>query len=1256
MKKIFKKIGLTIASVMMALSLVNVTPINAAGNTLASATNTAYDGEKIVNFARQWIGKIPYVWGGRNMNNPTSGLDCSGFVDFVFISLGYTDLQANLWGNTYKITDVGMTGTDWWENLMNQKNVTYSEGSVQTVSTGNAMPGDIVMYYDENGSSYHMGIYSGNGKLVHECEHLTTGDVNNVTESDLATCVSKHNVSMKSIRIYRVANSDPEYDTLKSTRTSTGKIDVNLTVNKTDSESNKALSNVEFEFHRVVDGQDIVLGTKKTNDKGVATIKSSMSKDFSAESSTYKFVSDWKGVSDSVKKVWLDKGYLDGTTENLKAAIQEQADKEADDQINNQIKAYESQSITYYAVEKNTKTKYWLNPETVKVSKTQTDSKDINWNMQNTRTKVTLELIKVDKDTNRAQGEATLEGAKYALYAASPILDPADDSVLYTTDTKVLEVTTDAEGKANAQNLYLGKYYWKEISAPKGYELDESKHEFEVKYSSQNIQVEKHAETIKENVITGKFEITKVITDGKNSSITQPESNAKFGVVLKKYVEQYGSVKDALDHKDEMSEKEYEIMTTDKNGHASSNELAYGRYVVAQLENGAEEVEILNEDFDFEVSESNQPTAYYVINNKPTEYQLLIEKVDFDTNQPVTLSSAKFKIKDSDGNYVSQSVGGKKYNTFVTNSDGKVGIISAIKNEYLSKEWTSSDDTKGTVITPATLKAGTYTIDEIETPKGFLALEKPVEFTINKSYVSEATEDGTPVIKVVVKNKQPLGKLIVNKSIESSKADKSFVDHKDLSGFEFTLFAKEDIVSPIDGEILIQANDKFGTFTTNEKGTISVENIPMGSYYLKETGTKPGFVLNEEVTDIIFTQKDQTTKEYTLNSEIENTTTKVEFSKKTITGDDELEGAHLVVTNDKGETIDEWDSGKNTHIIEGLEINQSYTLTETICPDGYVKATSISFKVENTGDIQKVTMIDKVVTITKEDVGGKELPGAKIQVLDEEQKVVDEWTSTNEAHKIKGLEEGKKYILHEDASPAGYALATDIEFTVSRDKEDQHLKMINKQVIINKLDQLNQNVDGAKLQVLDTNGTVIEEWTSGEEHKANNLKVGETYILHEVSAPSNYKKSDNIEFTVSDDAKNQFVNMIDIKMDDVSITKLDATNKKELSGAKLKLTDAKGNVIEEWTSTNEAHIVKGLTVGDSYTLTEITAPDGYQVAEKITFVVADNGKVVQQITMLDKPTRRPPNTGVYNNPMYAVLFAASGLALVVLLKKKKETK
>ena len=138
-----------------------------------------------------------------------------------------------------------------------------------------------------------------------------------------------------------------------------------------------------------------------------------------------------------------------------------------------------------------------------------------------------------------------------------------------------------------------------------------------------------------------------------------------------------------------------------------------------------------------------------------------------------------------------------------------------------------------------------------------------------------------------------------------------------------------------------------------------------------------------------------------------------EFSKKSVTGDDELEGAKLSVIDENNKVVDTWTSTKDTHKIEGLVVGKTYKLKEEIAPDGYVRASTIEFKVESTTKVQQVKMIDKIVTMTKADIGGKEIEGAEIVVTDKDGNIIDSWTSTKESHNIKGLEEGKKYILHE---------------------------------------------------------------------------------------------------------------------------------------------------------------------------------------------------------------------------------------------------
>ncbi len=924
--------------------------------------------------------------------------------------------------------------------------------------------------------------------------------------------------------------------------------------------------------------------------------------------------------------------------------------------------------------------------------------------------------------TNNLKGDANVEGVTYQLVADEKITNKAGTKTFFNKGDVVESKKTDANGKITWDDLPLGHYVIKETKTNGTLVLNEETYKVSIEYEGQTVaKVSRMAEG-SDRVNMQKIQIFKSGTKDGISDLVKGLQGAEFTFKLKSEV----------DHVGWDSAPAYAIVVTDKNGKANTSYLPYGTYLVRETKTPADYITAP----DFTVSVTKDYTEFddveqvkrINVNNRPFTSQLKLVKKDKETGKTVTLNSASFRIKDANGNYVTQKVSGKKYDTFTTNSKNQVVVF---------------DGNNGEVFLPLSLDAGTYSVEEVKVPEGFLELESPVTFTITNTRNYDVDGDEDPIVTVQVKNDRCYGKLEVKKSIESFDADKILVNKEDLSGFEFTLFAKEDIVSPIDGSVLLKANEKYGTYLTDKEGKISVSKIPMGSYILKETKTKDGFVLDDKETAITFKQADTVTKEYKVTTDIENKTTKFEFSKKSVTGDDELEGAKLTVADKDGNIIDEWTSGKETHMIEGLTVNQVYTLTEEIAPDGYVKATTIYFTVENDGNVQKITMIDKTVSMSKVDVGGKEVegatiqvkdkdgnivdewvstteshlikgleegqtyilheevatdgyvkatdveftvskektddkvtmidkivdmskvdvtgeevPGAKIQVFDEDCNIVDEWISTDEPHKIKGLEEGKKYILHEEVGPEGYVVATDIEFTVTEEKENQHLELTDKQLFVKKMDQLDKYVEGAKLQVLDKEGNVIAEWDTKEEYAVSGLKAGETYILHEVEAPENYIKAEDIEFTVKDDKENQYVEMIDIKTDDVDITKYDATSKKELPGAHLEIRDKDGKLIEEWISTEEQHKVR-LVVGETYTLTETIAPDGYKVAETIEFTVEDNGKVVQQVQMFDEllPARQIVNTGDNSNIMIYVLLA-SGSAVALLgtyyFERKKE--
>ncbi len=162
------------------------------------------------------------------------------------------------------------------------------------------------------------------------------------------------------------------------------------------------------------------------------------------------------------------------------------------------------------------------------------------------------------------------------------------------------------------------------------------------------------------------------------------------------------------------------------------------------------------------------------------------------------------------------------------------------------------------------------------------------------------------------------------------------------------------------------------------------------------------------------------------------------ISKTDMTGEKEIPGAELQILDEQGEIVEEWISGETSHEVEAkLLPGHRYTLRETISPQGYAYASDISFTVLEDGTVQQVVMEDKLtcVTVTKTDITGeKELPGARLRILDKEGNCVEEWISGSDAHEITGkLTAGETYVLQEESAPSGYARAENVEFRVSLD-------------------------------------------------------------------------------------------------------------------------------------------------------------------------------------------------------------------------------
>ena len=762
---------------------------------------------------------------------------------------------------------------------------------------------------------------------------------------------------------------------------------------------------------------------------------------------------------------------------------------------------------TYTIKEKSVGTGYLLNNESYKaeVKPNQTTTQAII----NSEPTGEISLIKTDKDTGNSNrvdgtshhGDVNLKGTEYTLYAKEDIYNVARTVKYFSKNEEIAKFTFDEYGKATVivtnkttpaklsvegntiKGLPMGSFYAKETYVVEGYVQDTEEHIYTLNYKDMNTPVIKISDTLKNTVEKAKFEVIKISSN--TNTTAEVIENAEFTAILTKYVDFYGSFDEALKHLDEYAEDEYSIFKTGADGHGVSGLLAYGEYTCYETSTPSDEINTVQPFYIKIDRNSDGVIKEFIENDTPFESYLKLVKIDKNTGKKVILSNATFKLERLNEE---------------TNEWEKV---SCKLGKETFDSW--STDENGVAYTETKVKAGKYRLFEISVPNNFLELEEDIIFEVNKSNKTlEFDKDYDAYITVTIANEQPTGTLKLDKSVAiRQNVDTTLVDISNLSKIKFKLTAKEKIIDYADGSTIYEKGQEVGQYNLTKEGKLEVKNIPMGKYELEEIETLEGLVLDTTKHEIEFKQEDTKTKVYTKEEKLVNDTTVVEFSKTDITGDEELVGATLTVTDSEGNVIDKWVSGEETHKIEGLKVGEKYTLKEEIQVDSYVKATDIEFTVENTNKVQKVTMIDKVVEMSKVDIGGNEIEGAKMQVLDDEGNIIDEWVSEKEPHKIKNLEEGKSYILHEEVSVGYYVKATDVEFEVTYDKETQHLELIDKIVDVTKTDIVNgEEVEGAELIVTDENGNEVDRWISTKEpHHVVGLEEGKKYILTELTAP-----------------------------------------------------------------------------------------------------------------------------------------------------------
>lgn len=770
-------------------------------------------------------------------------------------------------------------------------------------------------------------------------------------------------------------------------------------------------------------------------------------------------------------------------------------------------------------------------PVDINIGKTSTK------NVLNERTYAKIHLIKEDAQTGaNPQGDATLEGAVYGLYAREDIVHPdGTTGIVHKAGDLVSTLKVDQKGDAVVKDLYLGKYFVKEIQAPEGYLLDETEHDVECAYEGGTVPTIERTVKSTELVMKQPFQIIKAANNGQTDADLL--KGAGFSAYLK------SSLEKKEDGSYDFSHAEPVILTadgktemfTDEKGYACSIPLPYGTYIVRETTTPHNYKPV--EDFEITIRENNpdKPQVWKVLLDKEFSAKLKIIKKDDETKKPVLVAGTEFKIYDLDH---------KKYVEQVTTYP----TVTVHKSFFT--------DSQGYLILPKNLEIGHYRIEEVTAPDGYVVNKNYVEITVDSDTAYEVDGvSGDVIIEVSYENQPVKGNLVVYKKGEMlSGFEKDFIYKEQyLSGAEFEVRAAEDICTPdyqkdADGNrIVLYAKDTLvTTITTGESGKAVAKDLPLGRYYVVETKAPEGFVLNPEPVKVALTYQDQDTPIVEAEAIVGNDRQKVAISveKQDAENGQVLSGAVFGIYNKKdiqanGKVLVKADTllQKMTSDENGMATCTldlpfgEYYVKELKAPEGFVSSDEVlEFVAEYQGQETKIVSLQAVkknepttAEFTKSDLTtGVELEGARLKVMDKDGNVIDEWTSEKDKpHVIKRLVVGETYTLHEEFAPYGYLKATDVTFTVKDTAEVQKVEMKDEVpkglLIINKKGEFLE-----KITLLDNVKGTVEHFF---EYITGNLSevTFEVYAAEDIKAAdgvsADHYKKDELVGTITTDEK-----------------------------------------------------------------------------------------------------------------------------------------
>ena len=641
---------------------------------------------------------------------------------------------------------------------------------------------------------------------------------------------------------------------------------------------------------------------------------------------------------------------------------------------------------------------------------------------------------------------------------------------------------------------------------------------------------------------------------------------------------------------------------------------------------------------------SNDYMTYNILDEELEGYLQLI-KTDTETGKAVKIANTSFAL------YKLDDKGNKT----------RISMIDPASGSATKKTDVFYTDAEGLMKTPEKLPLGRYLIEELQGPEGYY--NDPaysVEFEIKSDRVWQVVGNATNdmdeyIITEKYCNHETLGQLTIRKlgNVLTDYQDGQFIYTQDnLAGAVYEIHAAADIATPDrQGTYWYKDGDLVATVTTGAEGQVDevkfsptrtqatydflkvshdgtkgevTVTLPLGKYTITEVQAPYGFVLTQQSYTVEFgwdNQKNDIVLAKTIVSHEQDGDKECSYSIVNVkdASDAHKNGQTLVFENARVLPVPEKPGDKVSKIGVGIYKQDREALT-------YLP-----------GAVYELYTVDDIYSAD----GTKLLDaGTKLATSSTTNASGFTWFDVDIPIRAKTYPDSGnsgRYRIVEITAPAGYLLDStpvDVEFTYEGQQiawqiVDGTNTNLRTSVDISKQDITNgKELPGAKLEIRDTDGNLVEGWTSTKTpHTVRGLELEKAYTLTETRAPDGYAEAESIVFKLVQEGNEQsnivYVKSDDdwVKLDDATVIMQDAPvldiDKTDIAGnllpgATLTIRDANDEVVDTWITDYKTHRVpisdqfiklSGETKEYIYTLTEDAAPAGFEIAESVQFKV-----------------------------------------------------